>query len=156
VVPAGGKRQECDSFAGPRQEGDAMRVTATILAILLFAATPGYAQAPAEQTPKYDPATETTLKGTIGEIKQIQLGKDVHVDLVMKSGTDVFDVGVCPPDIFKDLIVTLAAGDEVQVTGSKVQLDQKPFVMAREIVKGNETLALRDKKGSPVWMWMRK
>ena len=133
-----------------------MRLSAGIIVVLLLAVFIGAAQTPSATAPKYDPASEGTLKGTIGEIKQIQFGKDTHVDLVMKSGNDLFDIGVCPPDIFKDLIVTLATGDEVEVTGSKVQLGDKPFMMAREIVKGNDSLTLRDKKGSPMWMWMRK
>jgi hypothetical protein len=133
-----------------------MRLTAGIFAIILVAVFLCSAQAPSATAPKYDPASEATLKGTIGEIKQIQFGKATHVDLVLKSGSEVFEVGVCPANIFQDLIVSLAPGDEVEVTGSKVQLDQKPFVMAREIVKGNDSLTLRDKKGTPVWMWMRK
>jgi hypothetical protein len=133
-----------------------MRLIAGVLTIVLATASLGYSQKPAAQVPNYDPATEATLKGTIGEIKQIQFGKDTHVDLVMQSGSDMYEIAVCPPDIFKELIVSLATGDEVQVVGSKVVFAEKPFVMARQIVRGNETLSLRDKKGSPVWMWMRK
>jgi hypothetical protein len=29
-------------------------------------------------------------------------------------------------------------------------------VLAREVVKGNNTLVLRDKTGAPVWSWMEK
>ena len=132
-----------------------MRITAGTLVIFLVAVFCS-AQTPTAAAPKYDPGTEATLKGIIDQISQVKLGDAMQVELVMKSGADQFNVGVCPPDIFKDLIVSFAAGDEVEVTGSKVQLDEKPFVMAREIVKGNDKVSLRDKKGSPVWMWMRK
>ncbi len=133
-----------------------MRFATGMFAVLVLAASLCPAQTSVATVPKYDPATEATLKGTIDQISQVKWGKDTHVELVMKSGTNLFDVGVCPPDVFKELIVSFAAGDEVEVIGSKVQLDQKPFIMAREIVKGNDTLDLRDKKGSPVWMWMRR
>jgi hypothetical protein len=127
-----------------------------ILAVSIIATSLCFGQTSTTTAPKYDADTEATLKGTVGEISEILLGNVKHVDFLLKSGTDVLDVGVCPADIFKELIVTLATGDEVEVIGSKVQVGDKAFVMAREIKKGNETLALRDKKGSPVWMWMKK
>jgi hypothetical protein len=149
-----------------------MRLAAATLAIVLFTIPLCFSQASSKTArkvaavaapkttvitgPKYDAATEATLKGTIDQISQVQMGNTTHVELVMKSGTDEFSVGVCPPDIFKDLIVSFATGDEVEITGSKVQLDEKPFVIAREIVKGNDRVLLRDKDGTPVWMWSRK
>jgi hypothetical protein len=48
---------------------------------------------------------------------------------------------------------TLAKGDEVSLTGSKVKQDGADMILAREVVKGNDTLVLRDDKGKPVWNW---
>jgi hypothetical protein len=47
-------------------------------------------------------------------------------------------------------------GDQIVVTGSKVKQDGADLVLAREVVKGNDTLVLRDDKGNPVWNWQRK
>lgn len=47
-------------------------------------------------------------------------------------------------------------GDQIAVTGSMVKHDGADLVLAREVVKGNDTLVLRDDKGNPVWSWQRK
>jgi hypothetical protein len=52
--------------------------------------------------------------------------------------------------------VGFSKGDEIAVTGSKVKQDGADLVLAREVVKGNVTLVLRDDKGNPVWTWQRK
>jgi hypothetical protein len=52
--------------------------------------------------------------------------------------------------------VGFSKGDEIAVTGSKVKQDGADLVLAREVVKGNDTLVLRDDKGNPVWNWQRK
>jgi hypothetical protein len=56
--------------------------------------------------------------------------------------------------VLKEFGMEFVKGDEVEITGSKVKLDDKSLVLAREVVKGNNTVVLRDKKGEPVWMWM--
>jgi hypothetical protein len=37
------------------------------------------------------------------------------------------------------------------VTGSKVKRDASEVILARELVKGSETLLFRDEKGNPLW-----
>ena len=51
--------------------------------------------------------------------------------------------------------VSFAKGDEIALTGSKVKQDTADLVLAREVVKGSDTLVLRDDKGNPVWTWRR-
>ncbi len=46
---------------------------------------------------------------------------------------------------------SFAKGDAVEVTGSKVTLTGKEYVIAREVVKDGKTLTLRDKNGIPEW-----
>jgi hypothetical protein len=48
--------------------------------------------------------------------------------------------------------VTFSKGDEIAFTGSKVKQDGADMVLAREVVKGQDTLTLRDDKGKPVWI----
>jgi 3,4-dihydroxy-2-butanone 4-phosphate synthase len=47
--------------------------------------------------------------------------------------------------------MTFAKGDEITLTGSKVKEGETDLVLAREVVKGNDTFVLRDAKGDPVW-----
>jgi hypothetical protein len=104
--------------------------------------------------PKYDLATETKMKGTVQELKLPEKGSEKDgARLVVKSGTDTLDVYLCPKSFLDDMGSTLAKGDEISLTGSKVKQDGADMILAREVVKGNDTLVLRDDKGKPVWNW---
>jgi hypothetical protein len=50
---------------------------------------------------------------------------------------------------------SFSKGDDLTLTGSKVKQGEADLVLARELVKGNETFVLRDEKGNPVWTWHR-
>ncbi len=90
------------------------------LAAIAFLATFAFAQAP----PKYDPATETKLKGLVEHLKLVPPtgGKPVAY-LVMKSGQDTVRVFLCPKSFLDEIGVSFKAEDEIQVTGSKVKQD---------------------------------
>lgn len=106
--------------------------------------------------PKYDFATETKMKGTVADLKMPQKGHEKDpVLLMLKSGMDTLDVYVCPKSFWDDMSPNVAKGDEVSLTGSKVKQDGVDLVLVREVVKGNDTLVLRDDKGKPVWNWQQ-
>jgi len=135
------------------------KTTLIIALLLLWTISVAWAQksASAPAAPKYDVAKEITFKGTIEEIKETPDAKgDVHLDLMVKSGADVFDVHLCPSSVLKDLEVQFAKGGEIQVTGAKAERDGKEVILAREIVQGSNTVVLRDKQGTPVWTWLTK
>ncbi len=76
--------------------------------------------------------------------------------MLVKNGTGIVDVYLCPKLFLDEMGVVFSKGDEIAVTGSKVKQDGADLVLAREVVKGNDTLVLRDDKGNPVWSWQRK
>jgi hypothetical protein len=104
--------------------------------------------------PKYDLHTEAKMKGTVEEVKLPPKGneKDV-VHLMMKNGEDIVDLYFCPKSFMDDMGVTFSKGDELVFTGSKVKYGGADLILAREVVKGTDTLVLRDEKGDPVWNW---
>ena len=107
--------------------------------------------------PKYDPHTETKMKGTVEEVKLPPKGSEKEIlHLLVKNGTEPVDVYLCPKSFLEEMGVGFSKGDEIAVTGSKVKQDGADLVLAREVVKGNDTLVLRDDKGNPVWNWQRK
>jgi hypothetical protein len=104
--------------------------------------------------PKYDLATEAKMKGTVEELKLPAKGNEKDVaHLVVKSGADSIDIYLCPKSFLDDMGAKFAKGDEVTVTGSKIKQDGADLILAREVVKGSDTLMLRDDKGKPVWDW---
>jgi hypothetical protein len=121
--------------------------TLSTLAVVLFAAS-ALAQAP----PKYDPATETKLKGTVEELKFVPPsgGKPVAY-LVIKSGADTLQVFLCPKTFLDQMGTTFKPQDKIEVTGSKVQQDGQDLILAREVDKGDDMLTLRFKDGKPAW-----
>jgi hypothetical protein len=124
---------------------------AATLASLWFA--PVLAQkTPKPSPPKYDLQTEVKIKGTIEEVKLPPKGSEKEiVHLLVKNGTESADVYLCPKSFFDDMGMDFSKGDEITLTGSKVKQSEAEFVLAREVVKGNNTFVLRDAKGAPVW-----
>jgi hypothetical protein len=112
--------------------------------------------ASAQAGPKFDVATETKLKGTIADLKLPEKGNNKEIaHLMIKSGTDTLDLYLCPKSFMDDMGVTFAKGDEIAFTGSKVKEGAADMILAREVVKGTDTLVLRDAKGVPVWNWRK-
>jgi hypothetical protein len=104
--------------------------------------------------PKYDAGTEAKFKVTVEDLKLPAKGSAKEVaHLLVKSGDDSIDIYLCPKSFLDDMGATFAKGDEVTVTGSKIKQDGADLVLAREVVKGTDTLMLRDDKGKPVWNW---
>jgi hypothetical protein len=126
---------------GPRQR----QFLKTVVVLL---ATCAVAQAP----PKYDPATETKVKGTVQELKFVPStgGKPAAI-MRVTSGSDNIDVFLCPKSFYDDMGASFKAGDEVEVTGSKVKENGADVILAREVSKGNDVLTLRFKDGKPAW-----
>jgi len=113
-----------------------------------FLAVLTLAQAP----PKYDPSTETKLKGVVEELKFVPPsgGKPVAF-LVVKSGEDSVQVFLCPKSFLEDMGASFKAAEAVEITGSKVKQDGADLILAREVVRGDDTLTLRFKDGKPAW-----
>ena len=101
---------------------------------------------------KYDLQTEMKAKGTVEEINVLSVGarKD-FTELILKSGDDKLHIYVCPKPFESEMGISFAKGDEIAVTGSKVKQDTSDVILARELVKGTDTLMFRDDKGKPVW-----
>jgi hypothetical protein len=120
--------------------------------IALFYAISPFAQPiPRPSSPKYDVQTETKIKATVEDVRLPSGTKEI-VYLVIKSGTDAtVEVYLCPKSFLNDMGVTFAKGDQITITGSKVKQNDADIILAREVVKGTDTLVLRDDKGNPVW-----
>ena len=109
--------------------------------------------------PKYDMKAETHYaKANVQDVKDITLpnGQQRQV-LTVKAGDETFDVYLCPKAFLSMMDTTFAKGDVVDITASKVSDSQgNSYVLAREVIKDNNTIVLRDKTGEPAWTWMEK
>lgn len=115
-----------------------------------LAATPWLA-AQRPMMPRYNPANEISLKGTIDEVRQVTHQRMTGVHLMVKTDAGVVTVVLGPQAFLDRSQFTVAKGDQVEITGAKSELNGAPIVIAREIKKGDQTLALRDSQGIPKW-----
>ena len=101
----------------------------------------------------YNPATETTLTGTVDSIKTLpsQGGGGGGLHLILTAADGPIEVHVGPVAFVSSKNMTFAKGDAVTVLGSKVTMAGQDALIAREITKGNQVLTLRDAAGFPLW-----
>ncbi|MEM4408186.1 MAG: hypothetical protein QXI19_05520, partial [Candidatus Caldarchaeum sp.] len=53
--------------------------------------------------------------------------------------------------------VRIEPQDKVSVTGSRINFEGKPAIIAREVRRGDEVLMLRSETGFPLWAgWRRR
>jgi hypothetical protein len=122
------------------------------LCILEFCIAASVISASAQTSPKYDASSEIKMKGTVEDLKVPPKGHEKEiVHLVMKNGDQAVDVYLCPKSFMDDMGVTFNKGDEIAFTGSKVTQGGSEMMLAREVVKGQDTLVFRDGQGKPVW-----
>src|ERR1700689_92897 len=118
------------------------------IAAITFLTATAFSQA----APKYDPATESTFKGVVQELKFVPpTGAKTSAYLVLKGSPEAVEVFLCPKKFLDDMGVLFKADDAVEVTGSKIKQDGADLTVAREVTKGGDTLTLRFKDGKPAW-----
>lgn len=153
-----------------------------VLALL----TAGYIYAqrgsgPSQRTRIYDPANETTVKGSVEEVKTVtgrSAWNGTHLILQTRNNvTDLqerivegrvvsrelrteartIDVHVGPAAFLKEKGFSFAKGDEIEVTGAKAGSGASQVIIAREVKKNGKTLVLRNAQGIPKWAggWRR-
>jgi len=116
-----------------------------------------FSQAPPKPTsPKYDRATETTLKGTVEELRLVPpSGAKPVAYLLTQTGPDkskdTIQVFLCPKSFLDDLGIAFKVDESIQIIGSKVKQDGEDLILAREVVKSGETLTFRFQDGKPAW-----
>ena len=106
----------------------------------------------------YNPATETTIQGTVEEVKQIPgpRGGPGGTHLTVKTDRETLDVHLGPTTFLEKQNFTFAKGDQIEVMGSKVKIEGADALIAREVKKGGKTLTLRNAQGVPAWSGGRR
>ncbi|MFN7947602.1 MAG: DNA-binding protein [Blastocatellia bacterium] len=133
-----------------RTRNAAILLSAAISALLLVAT----ALAQNSGWRNYNPSTETTIKGTVGEVKQITGrggGLSAGTHLTVRTDKGNLQVHVGPAAWLEKQRFTFAKGDQLEVLGSKVTQAGQEILLAREIRKDSKTLTLRNAQGIPAW-----
>ncbi len=111
-----------------------------------------------QSAPKYDLANEVKIKGTVEEVKSMGTQEPKETHLVLKTDKGLVEVCLCPAKFLTEMDMSFVKGDKLDVTGAKAKdaIDGTDVILAREVVRGENTLVLRDKTGGPVWTWLIK
>ncbi|HRI84230.1 MAG TPA: DNA-binding protein [Ignavibacteria bacterium] len=106
----------------------------------------------------YDVNTVETINGMVISIDQISHGNrmsnGIHLQLSTKSGNITVHLG--PSWYIDNQDVLINKNDDVTVTGSRVNYEGEMVIIAKELIKGDQILTLRDDKGYPYWAGWRK
>jgi hypothetical protein len=104
--------------------------------------------------PKYDVSTEAKFKGVIDEVHDRQCpisgGMGSHFMLKLADGK-ILEVHLATTKFVKSYELVFNKGDEVEVTGSKVEFEGVDAILAREVKRGNDDFVFRDPQGKPIW-----
>lgn len=106
----------------------------------------------------YDAKTVETVSGTVTGIEEMTpakgMGRGVH--LVLKTDKETISVHLGPAWYIERQDTKIAAGDKIEVKGSRITYEGKPAIIAAEVHKGDEVLLLRDANGIPMWAGWRR
>jgi hypothetical protein len=130
---------------------DSFKLASAVALIVLLAFVVGSAgTAPA---PKYDKSSEVKIKGVIDEVRT---AADNTVHVTLKSDKGSLDVFVAPESFLKEMEITFAKGDAIEVLGSQLTVDGNALLLAREVTRNGDILTMRDDHGKPVWVgWIK-
>jgi hypothetical protein len=107
---------------------------------------------------KFDPETVETIQGEVVDVekftplRQMAFGYKVEV----KTAGGIIYVHLGPGYVVDREGFTVSPGDRVVVTGSKIDFDGEPTIIAMEIRDGNRELKLRSASGVPLWSELYK
>jgi hypothetical protein len=105
----------------------------------------------------YNPQTAATVTGQVEKLEDLPSmgggkGQGMHYrGATLKTDQGSLMVHLGPAWYLDQQKFAVKVGDTVEVTGSKVTLNNQPALIAREAKVNGATLKLRDDQGLPVW-----
>jgi hypothetical protein len=78
-------------------------------------------------------------------------GMGYGVYLMLKTGSETVPVHLGPVEFVEKQSIQFLAGDNVEVTGSRVSCDGKPAFLAAIVKRGSDTAKYRELNGRPAW-----
>jgi sporulation protein YlmC with PRC-barrel domain len=96
----------------------------------------------------FDPQKIETVTG---KIVKVEFDKVMKLIVYTDTKKPVL-VALGPTGYFESQENILKPGDKITVTGSRVVVDDTPFMIATKIKEGNEELQVRDNEGHPIWI----
>jgi hypothetical protein len=105
----------------------------------------------------YNVNTVETITGQVTKIDKIYPDKNMSygIHMTLNTGSSEISVHLGPGWYIENQETNINADDNVIVTGSKVTYEDKDAIIAKEVIKGDQVLKLRDDNGFPLWAGWR-
>ncbi|QUY46029.1 hypothetical protein [Acaryochloris marina] len=101
----------------------------------------------------YNPSTVETLQGQVIQVDTVtpRWGMSTGVHLQLRTEEGNVEISLGPTWYFEDQNFIIQQGNKITLTGSRVEVDSQPAVIAAAVTKADVTLKLRDQAGIPIW-----
>ena len=129
------------------------KLALTFLACLAVASFAAQAPKPAPNAPKYDVATEVTVKGVVQDVKDYDcpISGTMGSHVILKTDAGLVEVHIAATKFMTDYSFIIKPGDKITIVGSKVPFEGKDVIIARTLDREDITMTFRDKNGKPLW-----
>ena len=103
----------------------------------------------------YDVRTVETLEGEVVAVERFGPEMAPGVHLVLRAGSETISVHLGPAWYIENQEGRIESGDGVTIEGSRVEFEGSLVLIAARVIRGEETLVLRDQNGIPIWSGWR-
>ena len=121
-----------------------------IVVLLLIMGVSFHRPVSAQGAALYNAADEVVVRGRVQEAQEFDCPVsegELASHLMLKTADGVVQVHLAPVRIMASQKLSFAPGDQIEVVGSKIRLNGKNGVIAREISRGSESFIFRDREG---------
>lgn len=135
-----------------------LALSAVLTLLLALVAVPSLARA-AQRTlsqkaavPVYDAAREVTLQGTVEEVvAKPAVGSPPGVHLIVATPRGSVDAHLGLLGMKQANQAGIFPGTFIEMVGAMVQVSGRELLLVRKLTVGSQTMALRDKRGLPLF-----
>jgi hypothetical protein len=98
-----------------------------------------------------------TVTGKIVEVMEIPARRagffGIHV--MVQTENETLEAHIGPASYLKENDISLRVNQNISITGSRIEMNGKPIIIASEIIQNQKQLRLRQNNGIPLWSGSR-
>jgi DNA/RNA endonuclease YhcR with UshA esterase domain len=104
--------------------------------------------------PVYSVSNEQTVQGAVQDVQEFYcpISGDVGTHLLVKTDHGTFQVHIAPLRFLRDKKLSFSKGDQIEVVGSRIIYNGHEALIARTVIRGDQTVAFRKPNGKPMWL----
>lgn len=124
-----------------------MGTAVVILVVLLFTS-------PRHRVPVYSTSNEGVLQGVVQDVQEFYcpISGDEGTHLLVKTADGTLQVHVAPARFLRDKKLSFSKGDQIEVVGSRIIYNGHEALIARTVIRGDQTVAFWEPNGKPMWL----